>query len=280
MNDTVKIAGIQMDPKLMAKEENLAQILSGAEEAAKSGAQLIVFPECALTGYVFSSRQEAAPFAETIPGGGTETVAGLCRRLNVHVVFGLLEKDGDKHFNAAALIGPQGIIGKYRKVHLPYLGVDRFLDPGDGPFAVYKTDIGVIGIHICYDCNFPETARVMALQEADILVLPTNWPNGRGKIVEHVVVTRAFENKVHLAAVDRVGVERGVKFLGRSKIIDAWGNTLCEGSADNEEIICADVKLSDARAKRIIFKPGEFELDFINDRRPECYGEIVRAKSR
>ncbi len=278
MNDTVKIAGVQMDPKLMANKENLALILERTREAAGNGAELIVFPECALTGYVYSSREEAVPFAETIPGNSTVEVAALCKKLKVHVIFGLLEKEGNKYFNAAALVGPGGLIGKYRKVHLPYLGIDRFLDPGDQPFNVYKTPIGNIGMFICYDCNFCESARTMALQGADILALPTNWPQGRGKVARYVIVTRAFENTVHLVAVDRVGVERGNKFLGTSKIISAFGDVLAQGSEENEEIIYAEVKLSDAREKRQVFKPGEFELDFIGDRRPEFYGEITRMK--
>jgi predicted amidohydrolase len=106
---------------------------------------------------------------------------------------------------AAVLLGPGGLVGKYRKNHLPFLGVDRFLDPGDKPFTVYKTAIGNIGIHICYDCNFPESARVMMLLGADILALPTNWPEGRGKMAKYVVIARAYENKVHLAAFKAFG---------------------------------------------------------------------------
>jgi len=158
------------------------------------------------------------------------------------------------------------------------LGIDRFIDRGDKPFQVYDTPIGNIGMHICYDCNFPESARVMALLEADILALPTNWPEGRGKVAKYVINTRAYENRVHLVAVDRVGMERGTRFIGLSKIVNAWGDTLAQGSADDEQIIYAGVSLAEARQKRIIFKPGEFEMDVIHDRRPELYGELIKAK--
>jgi len=277
MRDKVKIAAVQMDPKIMGNRDNLDKVLLETRTAASNGADLIVFPECALTGYVFASREEAIPFMETIPGPSIDELATCCQELGVHIIAGLLERDGDRCFNTAVLIGPRGLVGKYRKNHLPLLGIDRFIDPGDKPFQVYKTPIGNIGIHICYDCNFPESARVMTLLGADILALPTNWPEGRGKIAKYVINTRAYENKVHLVAADRIGRERGVRFIGLSKIVDAWGDILAKGSSDNEEIIYAEVSLAEARQKRIIFKAGEFELDFINHRRPELYGEITET---
>jgi predicted amidohydrolase len=212
----------------------------------------------------------------TVPGPETDRLVECAKELGVHMVVGFLEKDPeqDKCYNSAVLVSPQGIIGTYRKTHLPFLGVDRFLDPGDGPLRVYNTPVGILGINICYDCNFPENARVMTLLGAEILILPTNWPNGRNKVPAFVVNTRAYENKVAVVVVDRVGNERGTRFIGTSKIINAMGDTLAEASADNEEIIYAEIDLNDSRNKRYVFKPGEFELDFIGDRRPELYGEI------
>jgi len=278
MRDKVKTAAVQMAPRIMEKKENLDKILNKARAAADEDADLVVFPECALTGYVFASREEATPSMEPIPGPGTDTLADCCRELGIHVIVGLLEIDADRCFNAAVLVGPQGLVGKYRKNHLPFLGIDRFLDHGDRPFEVHRTPIGNIGIHICYDCNFPESARIMALQGADILALPTNWPEGRGNMARYVVNARAFENRVHVVAVDRVGEERGARFLGRSKIANAWGDTLVEGSSDSEEIIYAEVNLAEARQKHVIFKPGQFELDFMGDRRPELYAELTRVQ--
>ncbi|OGN89484.1 MAG: hypothetical protein A2158_04040 [Chloroflexi bacterium RBG_13_46_14] len=181
--------------------------------------------------------------------------------------------------NTALLVSPQGITGTYRKTHLPFLGVDRFVDPGEGPFRVYNTSAGILGMHICYDCNFPENARVMTLLGAEILILPTNWPDGRNKVPEFVVNTRAYENKVAVVAVDRVGTERGANFIGRSKIVNALGDTLAEAGSDKEEIIYAQIDLNDSRNKRYIFKRGEFELDFIGDRRPELYDEIKEIQN-
>ena len=275
MSDNVKIAAVQIDPKITKNEENLEKIILRTQTAAEAGANLVVFPECALTGYVFNSREEALPFMETVPGPATQKLAELCRKTGVYVVFGLLEVDGNNCYNAAVLVGPQGLVGNYRKNHLPFLGIDRFVDPGNRPFEVHRTPIGNIGMHICYDCNFPESARIMTLQGADILALPTNWPGSRDYISKYVINTRALENKVHVVAVDRVGVERGVRFLGRSKIVDAWGNTLARGSARKEEILVSEVSLEQARQKHIVIKPGEFEVNYIQDRRPEIYGDLT-----
>ena len=279
MGDKVKIAAVQMDPGITKNKENLDKILFETEAAAKKGADLIAFPECALSGYIFSSREEALPFAESIPGASTDRLAACCKGLGVHAVMGLLEKDADRLYNVAVLVGPEGLVGKYRKNHLPFVGIDRFLDAGDKPFQVYETPIGNIGLHICYDCSFPESTRIMALLGADILVLPTNWPEGRDKIPSFIVNARAYENRVHFVAVDRVGTERGARFLGRSKIVSALGDTLAEASSDREETIYGEVSLAAARQKHIVFKPGEFEIDIMRNRRPELYGEITRQKS-
>lgn len=278
MRDKVKIAAVQMDPKLMESKANLDKILYEVRNAASNDADLIVFPECALTGYVFTNLDEAVPFMETVPGPSVNELSTCCLKLKVHIVFGLLEKDGDKCYNTAVLVGPQGLVGKYRKIHLPFLGIDRFIDPGDKPFQVYQTPIGNIGIQICYDCNFPESSRVLALKGADILVIPTNWPEGREKVAKYIMVARAFENKVNLVAVDRVGIERGTKFIGLSKIVDACGDAIVEASTDHEEIIYAEVSLVEARQKRTVYKAGEFEINLINDRRPEFYGEITETR--
>jgi predicted amidohydrolase len=275
MTNIIKIAAVQTNPALMKNEVNLNVILSNTREAADNGANLIVFPECALTGYIFNSREEAFPYAETIPGPTTKKIAALCKQMNVCVIFGLLEKDNDKLYNAAALISPEGVIGSYRKNHLPYLGIDRFVDRGNRPFEVYATPAGNIGIEICYDIIFPENSRVMTLKGADILALPTNFPKGRGEMItDHVVTTRAIENRVHVVTANRIGSERGHNFSGLSKIVSATWETLALASPDTEEIIYAEVDPDVARKKRDTIKPGQHETDFIKDRRPELYGII------
>src|SRR5512140_685519 len=146
----MQVAVAQIDPQLGEKERNLATCVARMEEAAAAGAQLLGLPECAIPGYMFDSGDEAMPFAEEIPWPTTEALERECARLGLHVVCGVLERDGDLLRNAAVLVGPEGLIGSYRKTHLPFLGVDRFVVPGDS-LPVYETPLGRIGIEICYD---------------------------------------------------------------------------------------------------------------------------------
>ena len=271
------LAGVQMDPALMDKEANLAGMIDSVEQAVAKQARLVVFPECALTGYCFENLQEALPYAETIPGPSTQLLASVCRRTRAYLVLGMLERDGDRCFNAAALIGPEGVVGKYRKVHLPFLGVDRFVDSGDLGFAVHETRLGRIGLNICYDGSFPESARTMALKGADVILLPTNWPKGAEQFAEFLVNARGLENHVFSVAVNRVGIERGFRFIGRSRIADPSGRTLALASADEEEVIFAEIDPSAARDKHITRVPGKHEINRFKDRRPRYYGKIVEA---
>jgi predicted amidohydrolase len=121
-----KIAAVQMDCALADKTKNLDTIRDRLREAKQNGAQLVIFPECALTGYCFESKAEAGVHAESIPGPGTQLLAADCAELNIWAVVGLLEAGVDKLFNACTLIGPAGVVSNYRKIHLPFLGVDRF----------------------------------------------------------------------------------------------------------------------------------------------------------
>jgi predicted amidohydrolase len=243
--------------------------------AAENDADLLVFPECALTGYCYSSLEESLSVAERIPGPSTDDVAARCRELNVYVILGLLEEAEGRCYNALAFLGPEGLVGKYRKTHLPHLGVDRFVTPGDAHLEVYDTAIGRIGLNICFDVRFPEPARVLALKGAELIALPTNWPAGAESGPDFLVNTRAIENRVNYVAVDRVGEERGFHFIGRSKIVDYRGRTLAEASSDREEIIYGTLDLDPARDKHVVVIPGEYELPLFTGRRPELYATIV-----
>jgi predicted amidohydrolase len=274
--DIWKIAGVQMDCRLGDRRFNLDRIRAGLVEAARQGARLVIFPECALTGYCFESKEEAWPHAETLPGPATEELGGDCRRLGVWAVFGLLER-GEKTedlFNACALIGPGGSVATYRKIHIPFLGVDRFTTPGDRPFAVHDLGGLRIGITICYDGSFPESARVLTLLGADLVVLPTNWPTGALTTARYLVQARALENNIYHAAVNRVGEERGFRFIGHSRIVDCNGELLAATERDIEEIVYAEIEPARARNKRLVKIPGKYEINRVGDRRPEMYGPL------
>jgi predicted amidohydrolase len=270
-----KIAAVQMDCRLGAKSVNLEAIRTKLAEAASQGARLIIYPECVLTGYCFESKEEARPHAETLPGPSTETLAADCRRLDVWTVYGLLEQDGGRLFNTCALVGPRGVAGSYRKIHLPCLGVDRFTEPGDRPFAVHDLNGLQVGINICYDGSFPEASRVLALLGADLIVLPTNWPTNAWRNPKFVVQTRALENHVYYAAVNRIGTERGFHFIGQSRIVDCSGEFLASADGDTATTLVADVDPERARNKQVVNIPGRYEVNRVRDRRPEMYGPLV-----
>ena len=275
-----KIAAVQMDPKIGEVADNLKIILAKLEESAARGARLVVFPECALTGYGFESKAEARAFAEPVDGPSIHAVAEKCRSLGVWSVFGFLEADGEKLYNACVLVGPEGVTATYHKVHLPFLGIDRFADPGERPFAVHDAGGLKIGMHICYDATFPETGRVLTLLGADLLVLPTNWPTRSEHAAEHMVATRALENVVYAMAVNRVGEERGFRFVGRSSIAATTGQILAFASPDREETLYAEIDPAMARQKRLINVPGKHEVDRIKDRRPRFYGPLLEPNGR
>jgi predicted amidohydrolase len=273
---TWKIAGIQMNCRLGDRPANLAAVRDRLQWAAGQGARLVIFPECVLTGYSFESKEEAWLHAESVPGPSVEALAGDCRRLGVWVVVGTLERVAatGELFNACVLIGPSGFAASYRKIHLPHLGVDRFATPGDRPFAVH--DIGGlrIGMTICYDGSFPEAARVLMLLGADLVVLPTNWPTGARSTACHLVRARALENHIYYAAVNRVGEERGFRFIGQSQIVACDGELLATAPEEGEAILYAELDPEWPRRKHIVRVPGKHELHRTGDRRPEMYGPL------
>lgn len=270
-----KIVGIQTACELGNVAANVALVQKKLHDAAKIGAKLAIFPECVLTGYAFESKEEALPFAEAVPGPSIDALAETCRKLGTWAVVGMLERDGDRLFNVAALIGPNGLHANYRKIHLPFLGVDRFTTPGDRPFEVH--DIGglKVGLSICYDGSFPETTRVLMLQGADLVVLPTNWPAGAESTVKHLVQCRALENHLFYAAVNRIGTERGTRYIGQSRIVNVNGDLLASAGPDEEVMLAAEIDPERARNKQIVRIPGKYMLHRVNDRRPDMYGPLV-----
>ena len=271
----MKIAAVQMDVKIGEVERNLTAIEDRLREAAANGAGLVILPECAVTGYCFDSLDEARPFAETVPGPATRRVTSACANLGIHAVFGMLESDNERVFNAAVLTGPEGVVGSYRKVHLPYLGVDRFVSYGDRAFETCDAGDLRIGMNICYDSAFPEASRCLALAGADLIALPTNWPPGAECVAGHVLNTRAMENGIYFAAANRVGEERGFRFIGQSRICAPNGTTLATAGPEEEVTLYAEVDPQVARMKRVVRAPGEHAIDRMADRRPDMYTALT-----
>jgi predicted amidohydrolase len=274
----IKIACIQMEPVIGEKIANLQKSGTQIEVAAQSGAQLIVLPELANTGYMFNTREEAFDLAETIPTGeSTLFWSELAHRLNVTIVAGIAEREDDKLFNSAVIIGPQGYLGSFRKVHL-WSEENLFFEPGNLGFPVFQTPLGRIGVMICYDGWFPESYRLLAMQGADIVCIPTNWVPIPGQdpkreaMANILAMASAHSNSLFVAAADRVGTERGQPFIGQSLIVSHTGWPVAgPASSVDEEIIYAEVNLSDARRKR---NWNAFN-QVLRDRRTDLYDEVL-----
>lgn len=271
----MQLSAIQTDVTLGDRAANLQVMRSSIEQETAAGSKLIVFPECFTTGYCFDSLDEAMAVAETVDGESVAFAVDQCQRHNCFTVFGMLEASGEQLFNTAVLVGPSGLIGSYRKVHLPFLGVDRFTTPGDRPFEVFEADGVRIGMLICYDGGFPEASRVLALKGADVIVLPTNWPPGAEYMSAFSINSRAMENGIYFAAANRIGQERGFSFIGRSRTCDPVGATIESADHAKEAVVRVTIDVAVSRQKRIVRVPGKHVIDRLADRRPEMYGELT-----
>jgi predicted amidohydrolase len=273
---TIRVAACQIDPQIGEVGANLERIARAVTEAAASGAQFIVLPEAAVTGYGFASLAEALPVARQAESSADEMLAGLAQTHRATIVCGTLEAMGDEVFNVALVLTADGRRYRYRKMHLPFLGIDRFATPGPDAPAVIEVDGLRFGVLICYDLRFPEAARICALDGADLIALPTNWPVGVQFHPDLFAPARAAENHCYLLAADRVGTERGTTFMGRSVLFDPDGQRLAVASDTDEEIIYGDVSPDAARATHVRRRPGEHEWDTIADRRPGLYERLLQ----
>ena len=250
----VTVGSVNFDSVPRNKAATLEKILQFIKDAAHQGCDLVVFPELALNtwGECPECADRGKPCAwhveqaELIPGPSTEAVANVARDLDMHVIFGMEERDPDAPetlYNSAALIGPDGLIGTYRKVHLGIpLETNRFT-PGDR-LPVFETRLGPIGISICYDFyNNPELSRILALKGARILVNPTGSTNlpGKGPMITYTTLVRAQENLVYAVSSNRVGDQGGSKWAGNSVIggphFPGFGKVLAEAGLEEQLIV-------------------------------------------
>lgn len=274
MAPSLKVAGIQCDIAIGNSQSNLAQMRDYLENLSEEGLFLTAFPECFLQGYCFDTHEEAYDNSVTRDAGELRQILDWATEFDTHIVFGFLERQGAAIYNACGLATRHGQLHVYHKVHLPKLGVDQFTTPGQQLKPVCIDDVR-IGMNICYDCSFPEPARLLALQDVDMIVLPTNWPPGAGRTADYIPNARAMENNIYFMAINRVGEERGFPFIGKSKICDPDGNDLVFADHDRPAILIAEIQVSHARNKHLIRVPNKHEIHRFADRRPEIYGPIA-----
>lgn len=271
---SVIIAACQTNVALGNIEKNARMVEKNIKVAAGHGASLILFSECCLTGFFIESRQEAESLSLSSDNKYFKRFASLCDKFDVYVIVGFIENEGERLYNSAVLLGPHGFKAVQHKIHTSFIGVDRFVEKGDLPFAVYELPFGKMGFYISYDHNFPESARVLALDGAELICVATNWSEISKPIAIALSKVRAFENDVFVACADRVGFERGNRYVGLTHIVDNLGNCVSQAGEFDEDIIYADLDLYLADDKKIIYDEDE-SVDVFGDRRSEFYQRIV-----
>lgn len=294
MRATVKVSMVQFASEWLQTAKNTLRMRAFVEAEAKDGQDLIVFPELCNTGYIspveveepcaypgMNYAQFAAAFmraAETVPGPTTDALSEVTRKYGVYVVVGMAQKHPVIPFslyNSAVLIGPQGVIGVHHKVHIP-LNEKQFFYPGN-TVDVFKTELGTIGMQVCYDGRFPEITRVLTLKGAEIVCSP--WcvpaiftvPDAENSL-KYRTYTRAQENGIYFISCNRTGQEGKTVMLGRSVVSAPDGSVVAASQTSDEEIVRAE--LTEERLLRYRSK-----LSLFRDRRPELYGLICKPLS-
>ncbi|HYT34896.1 MAG TPA: nitrilase-related carbon-nitrogen hydrolase [Ktedonobacteraceae bacterium] len=268
-----RVAAIQFEPALGEKEKNVTALLNLVEEAAQHEARLIVLPEMATTGYCWESRAEVAPYVEPIPGPTTERFQQVAASYGCIIALSLPEVDPstEVYYNSMALIGPEGVIGSYRKIH-SYIAEPRWARDGDLGMPVWETPLGRLAGLVCMDAEYFESARIPALHSADVLLFPTNWLDEKSP--SGTWMARAFENGVYFIGANRYGNERGVQFSGGSCVLNPDGSIQAYLD-DGEGIVYGEIDLSRCRDKR--WGPAKEEPwgNRLADRRPSEYLTLI-----
>ncbi|MEM0007209.1 MAG: carbon-nitrogen hydrolase family protein [Candidatus Bathyarchaeia archaeon] len=252
------------------KKANIQKIEEFTVKAKRKGAELVIFPELSLTGYTV--RDELYELAERIPGPSTDAIERIAKKYKVYIVFGmpeLSEKAQATIYNTAVLVGPEGYIGKYRKMHLPTHSVfeeKRYFRQGYQASA-FETAIGKIGLIICYDIFFPEVCRLTRLEGAQMIVCISASPAVRKSFFETLTVARAIENAVFLAYVNLVGIEDGLQFWGGSRLIAPNGKIIAKAKYDEEDLVVGEVNYAN-------IKPIEAFVPTLKDLRPELFDKL------
>lgn len=272
MKEKIKLALAQISSKRESKKANLKKIEQITIKAKEQAADLVIFPELALTGYVL--HDQIYELAEVIPGPSTKEIEAVAEKTGVHIIFGmpeLSEKTKATIFNTAVFVGPNGLIGKYRKMYLPTHSVfeeKRYFRPGYQT-AAFNTAIGNIGLSICYDLFFPEVCRLTRLKGAKLVICISASPAVRRGYFELLTVARALENTAFLAYVNLVGVEDGLQFWGGSRLISPTGDLLAKAKYDEEDLVICEVDYRD-------IKLAETFIPTLRDLRPELFDELKK----
>ena len=250
----MRVGFVQMNSELLNVEQNIDRAL---HLVGGKSADLIVLPELFNTGYNFNSRREVASVAERIPEGATtQALKEFSRRDGGTVVAGIAERHGSNYYNSAVVVKDGKYLGTYRKVHL-FFNEKKFFKPGM-EFRVF----GKVGVMVCFDWYFPESARSLMLKGAQVIAHPSNLVLST---CPDAMKTRALENRVFTVTADRVGRERGLRFVGQSEIVDPRGRVIYRASVTREECEVRKIDLAMARNKAVTERNN-----LIRDRTPRA----------
>lgn len=231
-----KIAAIQFNPKLNRRNANIKELKGLVREAAENGAELIVTPEMATTGYHYLDRSAISPYVDTIPGLTTAQFSEIAKAYQTHIVIGMAELDSETglYYNSAALVGPEGYIGKYRKIH-QWVVENYWSCWGDIGCPVFETEIGNIAMIICQDATYLESARLAAVNGADILCFPTNSSGASISMLQHW----AEMNGLYIVSANRSDKEEDFNMIGASAIWAPNGEKIAEAPFTSEVTGCS-----------------------------------------
>ena len=257
----VKVAVVQPALKLGQKDANLKTMAKETASLAKRGVDIVCFPELASSGYALYDKWQK--FSEPIPGHSTDTLGRVANEHGVHLIFGMPEKGERKAIHdSAVLLGPEGDVdGVYRKVHL--WDKERIHFTRGEKFESFKTKFGRIGIGICYDIEFPEAARAMALAGAKLLFFPSAEPSSMKTLIPVYAKSRAAENCVFVAFSNMSGVEADLTYLGASQITSPAGRVLASVKGRTGSAV-AEVDFKDLDKQRVL-------LPYLEQRVPSTY---------
>jgi predicted amidohydrolase len=267
----LRVGFFQFAPVFGEVSTNLSKVLNALEGAE---VDVVVLPELPFTGYYFQDRAEVAALAEDpLESPTIFCLTNLCRANDFFLVTGFAEKAGDKLFNSALLLGPDGLLHTYRKLHL-FNTEKEYFDPGDTPLQSIKVRGVSIGIMVCFDWVFPEVARSLALQGADLLLHPSNLVL---TYCQQIMLTRCLENSVFAITANRAGSDhrpRGtITFTGQSQVVTPRGELVYQAGPESEELFITKLDTGQARDKSMT--AGN---DLFKDRRPHYYAEISRIR--
>lgn len=273
-----RIAVAQLELRPGALEDNRSRTAAAIEEAAAAGAELVILPELASSGYRLGSREAVEAAAEDVPGPTTEVwrraAAGRCA-----VIGGVCERAGESIYNGVAIVGADGAIGRYRKLHL-FDEEQLLFAPGDAGLPVVDLPFGRVGVVVCYDLRFVETMRILSLRGADIIAVPTAWTGGfdpkppADGVIDQVraAMVQANLNSVYVACASRVGEDDGVHYLGSTCVVDPYGRFVLEPrDAVDEAVVVIDVDIEAARRAKV---RGP-RIRPVIDRRTDVYDELL-----